>query len=473
MVKRLTEFQFKVLYHTALPEGANVLLEEHEWYADDDLVNLGVLFQDRVDKDWAYVVLHPDADSKFEPVELESSFAEMNLARIRLLEAIDQVAQDYASPIDSKVSPNVQHITNPVDPFHPIVPPEKLSPLFSLVSSLDAYSPARGMVREAFGSYYERDGNFAEQFQTTGFDSRIWELYLHAYLADSDFHIHPSLSPDFVVSKFDSTVAIEAVTTNPTQESPPYPKQRVYSSTRLLSLPSDAPILDRFDGRFEYKAEDFVPIKLGSALYSKLKKRYWQFPDIRNIPLILAIESFHDDAALHYSSSALATYLYGYRHSHFYDPEGNLLIVPRKVDSHSFAGKSIPSGFFSQPQTQNISAVLFSNSGTVSKFNRMGQQGQYYNPNITLFRFGICYNSDPAASVPDNFSYIVGDPAFPEWWGQGLEMFHNPNALHPVDYDLFPDIAHHRIEDGLVFTQSPPFQPFASVTINLIGRGDS
>jgi hypothetical protein len=34
--------------------------------------------------------------------------------------------------------------------------------------------------------------------------------------------------------------------------------------------------------------------------------------------------------------------------------------------------KVIPSGFFDLPGPENVSAVLFSNSGTISKFNRMG-----------------------------------------------------------------------------------------------------
>ena len=56
-----------------------------------------------------------------------------------------------------------------------------------------------------------------------------------------------------------------------------------------------------------------------------------------------------------------------------------------------------------------------------------------------------------------------------EWWGQGLEMFHNPRALHPVNPGMFPDIVHHRFEDGYIYTQGPEFQPFNSVTFNLLG----
>ena len=112
------------------------------------------------------------------------------------------------------------------------------------------------MIREVFGSYTDLDGNFVEQFQTTGFDARIWELYLHAYLIDSDFSIQPSVSPDYVVSKLGSTVAIEAVTSNPTQELNTHLGQRAYTSTRLVVLPSDKPVLNRLDGSFAYKEKE-------------------------------------------------------------------------------------------------------------------------------------------------------------------------------------------------------------------------
>ena len=221
------------------------------------------------------------------------------------------------------------------------------------------------------------------------------------------------------------------------------------------------------DRGFEYKQRDFVPIKLGSALYSKLQRRYWETSSMANVPIILAIETFHDAASLYYSSAPLSTYLYGYRHDHLWDAEGRLLIVPSKVETHTFGGKTIPSGFFFLPGACHISAVLFSNSGTVSKFNRMGHQGLYFDPRITLMRFGMCQDPDPDAAVPKYFFYTVGDPQFEEWWAQGLEIFHNPVARHPVDPTMFPGITHHHFEDGMIHTDGPPFHPFTSFTYNI------
>ena len=467
MTKSLTRIQFQAFSHALRPAAYNYLIEEHEWYADDSERTLGVLFRDKLDDDWAYVVLQMDADSVFRWVAGEHSFAIREVALERLLSDIDRLAEDLETMGVPQVLPNLARAIKPTDPFVPIVPPSKLNPLFQRVATSEDHSPTRGMIREVFRDYTDRDGNFVEQFQTTGFDARIWELYLHIYLTDSRFSLLPTVSPDFLVSKSGDKVAIEAVTANPTQELGTGDLRSAYSSTRILIPPLDKGIT-QLDSAFDYKQEDFVPMKLGSTLYSKLQKRYWESPTAQNMPIILAIETFHEEASLHYTSSPLATYLYGTRHTYVWDSEGNLVIVPQKVEKHTFAGKNIPSDFFSLPEAYHISAVLFSNSGTVSKFNRMGQQGPYYNPRVTLLRFGECVNPDPKAVKPDKFHYKVGDTDWMEWWGQGLEMFHNPSSTYPVNLDMFPEVAHHSFKDGLIFTDGPPFQPFNSITFNLV-----
>lgn len=466
MVKRINKFQFAAFPHHQRPPIFDALIEEHEWYSDDAESTLGVLFLDKNDDDWAYVVMQTDATSLFECVAVDVSYEDKDAARSELLSEIDRIAMELQPRGGTSVRSSLRRSASAGDPFVPIVPASRVNPNFQFVRNLPGYSPARGMIREVFSSYVDRDGNFIEQFQTTGFDSRIWELYLHAYLLDSEFNIHPGVSPDFIVSKERTTVAIEAVTANPTQVTKGTEEPVRTPTGRILANLEDAtfPVLDE---AFVYKEKDFVPIKLGSALYSKLQKSYWEKEEVANVPLIFAIESFHEEASLHYSSAALGTYLYGYRHPHIWDPNGNLVIVPEKVDSHSFGGKRIPSGFFRLPHSDRVSAVLFSNSGTISKFNRLGQQGAYHNPDIVLIRFGTRYDTDPTAAEPNQFYYRVGDPGFVEWWGQGLEMFHNPDALHPVDPNLFPDIIHHRLEDGMIYTNGPAFHPIASVTFNI------
>src|SRR6202165_280711 len=117
---------------------------------------------------------------------------------------------------------------------------------------------------------------------------------------------------------------------------------------------------------------DFMPIKFGSPLFSKLTKQYWKLPHAIGLPLVFAIADFHDKASMTWTSTALIRYLYGVHHEFSFDKDGQLVISPSKIEKHVYKGKEIPSGFFFLPDSEHVSAVLFSASGTISKFNRLG-----------------------------------------------------------------------------------------------------
>lgn len=257
--------------------------------------------------------------------------------------------------------------------------------------------------------------------------------------------------------KYWETICIEAVTANPIQgDSRDEPEHNTGNE---------------FDKYFSDDYWDMVAIKLGSSLYSKLNKRYWEHSNVKDRPLIFAIQDFSESRSLSRSSVALSNYLYGFKYNWHHDKEGNLVIIPVVIGIHKKGRKKIPSGFFSLPGADNISAVLFSNSGTIAKFNRMGYQAGFHNQGLKLIRRGTCHNHDPNAAVPSMFSYEVGDPKYPETWSQGLNMFHNPYAKYPLDPSLFGDIAHHRLHQGLVQSIIPQFHPISSVTINLLTQG--
>ena len=69
-----------------------------------------------------------------------------------------------------------------VDLFTPVVPPDKQHLYFSKLSKEDAFIPAKAVINELMPHFTDIDGNFVEQFQSTGFDSRLWELYINTYL---------------------------------------------------------------------------------------------------------------------------------------------------------------------------------------------------------------------------------------------------------------------------------------------------
>ena len=210
-----------------------------------------------------------------------------------------------------------------------------------------------------------------------------------------------------------------------------------------------------------------MPIRFGSPLFSKLEKKYWNLPHVKGKALIFAIADFHEDVSMIWSSTALINYLYGYKHHALFDQNGNLMIKPEKIDTHKLGKKEIPSGYFFQEDAENISAVLFSASGTISKFNRIGRQAGFKDRKTIMIRIGTFHDHDPNATVPRPFKYIV-DEKSNETWGEGISMFHNPNALHPVPEDIFPSIAHHHFSDGQIISNIPEFHPYGSYTLNIV-----
>lgn len=67
--------------------------------------------------------------------------------------------------------------------------------------------------------YEDVDGNFIEQFQTTAFDARLWELYLFATLVEMGYVFdRTKAAPDFIARGLYGTFALEAVTVNQTRD---------------------------------------------------------------------------------------------------------------------------------------------------------------------------------------------------------------------------------------------------------------
>lgn len=343
--------------------------------------------------------------------------------------------------------------------FDPIVPADRFHPTFKDVKEWPGAEPGRLMADAVFDDFPDRDGNFVKDFQTTGFDSRIFELYLYAYLSSLDYEVSRKHDrPDFIVERDGVQVAIEATTVN----------RRQGESLRSIARSGSQPTPDRIVEMIRNE----LPIRFGSPLFSKLKMRYWELPQCKRLPIVFAIEAFHNEISLYFTSSQLSEYLYGLRQFPSWTESGRLLIEHQSIDEHRIGEKVIPSNFFGQHDTEYVSAVLFSNSGTFPKFGRMGYQAGLHRGNIKMIRVGACYNWDSDASTPKKFAYDLDDPPWPEPWGQGLLVIHNPQALHPLPPYFFRDAAIQFLRDGQIITESPDFLPFASTTQILLISDD-
>ncbi|MFS2072268.1 hypothetical protein ACEN9D_26300 [Pseudomonas sp. CT11-2] len=448
-ISKIDKKRFTALVGPSRMPMAAMVSEEIDWFANQDETVLGVLLHD-IDDEYAWVTLGRDEIGRYRGFGVGSCFESKKEAEKALLEKIEEVTKSGQTEFP-------QHDKGKaIELFEIIVSEEKIHPFFRRLNEEPSFSSARGIIGEMMPHYTDIDGNFVEQFQSSGFDARIWELYLNAYFIEEGFDFDTShYAPDFNLNKYGQKVCIEATIVG---RAKPMTEEEARFSGQTLTK----------EQALE-KTMNEMPIKFGSPLYTKLKKEYWKHKHVAGNPLVLAIADFHEQQSMLWSSTSLPNYLYGVHHNSHYDEDGKLVIDPIVIEKHKHGAKEIPSGYFFQKDTENISAVMFSNSGTISKFNRMGKQAGFGAENIILLRSGYCHHHDDNASLPKKFSYKVTREC-DENWAEGLSMFHNPNALHPVNPGLFPSIAHHFFEDGQIVSHLPEFYPYSSTTniINVV-----
>lgn len=439
--KRLTRRQFDAYCYCRMPL-VRFTAEEIEWYSIFDNKLLGIVIRDVTDNDYGFIVLGRDARGLFRCIEIGTEFhATPVMARKALARKIHK---DYLGNAQ-EVYPQGDETDAGFDLFTDVIPENEQHHAYKTLKNEPRFEAARNIISEIVNSFVDNDGHFEREFQSGNFQARLWELYLHIYIHNTGLLVENNhAAPDFEVSYFGDKLFIEAVTVNPSENA---------------KRPDLAPPQTNED--VEERLNDFIPIKFGSPLYSKLQKKYWEKDHVAGKPLVLAIHDYHNDNAMTWSRTALSEYLYGIR-TRIVNGEPFV----ESIEKHSWEGKEIPSGFFYQDDAENISAVLFSNQATIPKFNRMGKIAGLGSADVKIIRNGFLYNPDPEAIHPIPFSKDLDDPDYEESWSDGLIMFHNPNAKHPLDPNAFSDISHifYSENDGF-HGYHQPYDVLGSITI--------
>jgi len=329
--------------------------------------------------------------------------------------------------------------------FKQIVSNEKLNEKYKYLINTYSNYPSREFIKSLFENYNDLDGNFIEQFQSSGFDARLFELYFFGFLHLNNYEIDWNYSsPDFIVSKNGVKVAIELTTVN-------------YSEK----------VECRVDKHPHCKLEnlhDEIAIRFGSSLTSKLKKKYWEREQCKEMPLVIVVEAFYNEESLKYSLTPVVNYLYGNTNSWKYDKKGQLSVQDIKKEFHILGDKQIPSGFFSLPNSEYISAVIVTNSATLAKFKRIGYLRGYNNGDIQITRKGERHNNNPNSIFSKQFYYEVGDPNFYEEMRDGLLVCFNSSAKYPLNKDYFEKCSYVEETDGQIDYYTSEFSVYRSTT---------
>jgi hypothetical protein len=450
-MKQISRLRFDALAGYIREPQAALFGEELEWYSEGDERIVSAVIRDLDDDDFSAVLLGRDARGRFRAIEILPFVNSVIQVRI----ALEPAMRGWAVRSDADYHQGDER-GRPIDLFTPVVPRDRFHPHFAQVWQDEQFSPAREII-SAMAYYFEDpDGNFVEQFQTSGFDARTWELYLFASLHELGYAFdrsHPS--PDYFCRGMSGELFIEAVTVNPTM-------------TGGLSLESGPP--EDPSERKLYKQE-YMPIKYGSALFSKLNRKYWELTHVVGKPIVFAIQDFHFPGSMKWSEPSLAPYLYGRSFTPLHDSYGNLQIFSGPVGEHRWRNKSIPSGFFFLPGGEHVSAVLTNAQGTLTKFNRLGALAGFGSRRIRMVRHGTRYDPNPNASRPTPFVDEVTRAGYTEDWVEGMNVYHNPQAKIPLGPGMLEGAAHHFLRhDGQIRSLIPDGHPYGTETFIIFPR---
>ncbi len=445
MVSAISLYRYNALAGYSRKPSTFLFSEEAEWYEHSSGRLLGALILDLIDEDFGGVVMARDARGRFRCVEVTDFHDDIEQARRLLFDGLEKVSASPDTEFEQGDEKGV-----PPEIFTPVVPVERLSPAFLRLAQGEGFSPARALIEEMMHFFEDVDGNFVEQFQTTAFDARFSELYLFALLAEQRMIFDRSYhAPDFVCEGLDGNLFIESVTVNPSRRGDIIVEPEV---------PKDPHELKRY-------LTDYMPMKWGSPLFDKLKKRYWELDHVRGKPIVLAIQDFHAPRVMTFTGSTLLPYLYGRTFTAIYDYAGRLHVSSHRITEHRWADKVIPSGFFYLPGAENVSAVIHNPTATISKFNRMGWLAKLGSSHVKMVRFGTAYRHDRNAAFPETYIQRLDEAGYTETWDEGLNVYHNPNALIPLAGNLFTGATHHLLDGDRIVSLSPRFHHYSAETM--------
>lgn len=438
VVRSISKARFEALSYARAPL-IKLYSDEIEWYSNEENIILGIILIDRTDSDYVVVLMGRDEVGVFRYIDGEHGINHIIEARDVLISKIEHYSKKGKIEFPQGVIKRKKNLI-----FQPLVHENAMPEDYKLLVNSDLFSPAREIIKEIAYSFEDPDGNYIEQFQSTGFNARLWELYLYALFHELDFNINREFNaPDYVIEKSNVRVCIEAVTVNPSQNG--FDEAEPKTDEEMNELLSD-----------------YIPIKYGSPLFSKLSKKYWEKEHVADHPLVLAIHDFHQRDSMMWSRQGLETYLYGVARKFEFNKHGRIEEKVKTFMKHTWKDKVIPSGFFSQPDSENISAVIHSHQATVGKFLRMGYLAEFGRRDLDILITGQAYcNNSP---IPSDYTIDITEQGYEEFWNDSITIYHNPNARKPLDYRLFEGIAQIIVKDGIFNSIVPEFYPINTRT---------
>lgn len=295
-----------------------------------------------------------------------------------------------------------------VDLFTPLVAEQELHPNFkSLLHRRSA--PDREVLTQWAEGFKDRDGKFVREFQTT-FNSGFWELYLFACCKQLGFRVNLNYpAPDFVIDDLLNKFCIEAVIASNAQGQ----KSEWERDLHVEPDPNPDEVLLT------------ATIRLSNAICSKhlkFRETYQSLGHVKRKPFVLAVAPFEQPYFFAQNDHAIRQVLYAYDRC---DDKGNYKFAP-SVQKKS--GSNISLGLFTDDRMSEISAVIFSNTATLSKVHALNAD-----KNALMAFCALRFNHNG----PESFLEKSMKSDYTESLLDGLYVLHNPHATYPLPLSNF------------------------------------
>ncbi len=335
------------------------------------------------------------------------------VARVRIT-IVDELMQYYKIGRYSNKSKKKQP-RKFVNLFKIVTDAEKLHPHFKNLMQ-NSKEPIRNVLTSWAEGFIDRDKNkFSREFQET-FNSSFWELYLFQCFKELEMEIDFSTaSPDFTLYSTYNSFNVEAVITNNDRNSNPEWTKEAFSARKEKT----------HDEFIEYTS-----IRILNSIREKHKKyneKYSNWQHVKNRPFIIAIAPFDQSLSSHQNNVAMTNVLFGQiiHHNLFEKDKKPEINIIKNTYILKNGENPIEVGIFTNDSFKEISAVIFSTMATMSK--AIVQTTMKCQVRTSKF-FDDVYV--PVIEFHDNENYI-------ESHLEGLQIFHNPYALHPLDIREF------------------------------------
>jgi len=401
---------------------------ELEWFVFEcgNVTLLATMLRCEIDKDFNAVVLGRDLNRKFRAIDIIVSKA----SRDELIAELDSHIKKLISSHVDGLFPQGDDGDGPFSLFSHQLPAEKRNYYLRLLTDDPDYFPAQVIMEELALWFKDPDGTFIRAMQGNEFNSRLFELYLHAMFYELGFELERThAQPDYLLKKLGKTIAVEAVTVAEMQG----------ANGRNVTMNEEelTNIFRHVDQEMPFKFSRVLRKKVGHRP-EPTKLPYWELPHTKGHPFVIAVHDYSRTMSMSFSEPAMRSLLYG-----VVTHENHI----SRIENHKNEGKIISSNFFGHEDNKYVSAVLLATQATLPKFNRMGRVAGLRSPTTIACVSGVRTNAE---GEPKPFKAVVEDPRYRELWSEGVFLYHNPNAVIPLDPELFSNVVNVSIDaDGM------------------------